>query len=102
MAIIGSALRSLDTPALWVDLDLLDKNIAHFRDYFRDANVNWRPHVKGIKIPALAQMLIRAGAIGITCAKLSEAEIMVTGGVRDILIANQVVGEAKLRRLAYL
>ena len=102
MAIIGSELTTLDTPALWVDLDLLDRNIDHFSAYFKDANVNWRPRVKGIKIPALAQMLVRAGAIGVTCAKLSEAEVMVAGGIRDILIANQVVGEPKARRLAYL
>ena len=102
MAIIGSELSSLETPALWIDLDLFERNIVHFRDYFRDANVSWRPHIKGIKIPALAQMMIRSGAIGVTCAKLSEAEIMAAGGLTDILIANQVVGESKIRRLAYL
>ncbi len=102
MSAIGSQLSSLETPALWVDLDLFEKNIIHFVDYFRAAGVNWRPHTKGIKIPALAQTIIRAGAIGVTCAKLSEAEVMVAGGVHEILIANQVVGESKIVRLAYL
>jgi D-serine deaminase-like pyridoxal phosphate-dependent protein len=102
MVVIGSELSSLDTPALWVDLDLFERNILHFRDYFRDVNLNWRPHIKGIKIPALAQMMVRAGAAGITCAKLSEAEVMAAGGLTNILIANQVVGESKVRRLANL
>ncbi len=102
MSVIGSTLSSLDTPALWVDLDQFERNIVHFVDYFRAAGVKWRPHTKGIKIPALAQMMIDAGAIGVTCAKLSEAEVMVAGGIKDVLIANQVVGETKVARLAYL
>ncbi len=102
MSLLGQTLDSLDTPFLWVDLDRMENNIRHFSSYFKAADLNWRPHVKGIKIPAVAQKLIRAGAIGVTCAKISEAEVMVAGGIDHILIANQVVGESKAVRLACL
>ncbi len=92
----------LDTPALLVNLDAFERNIERMARTFRQAGVSWRPHTKGIKVPALAQRLIDAGAIGVTCAKVSEAEVMAKGGIRDILIANQVVGEKKVKRLAEL
>ncbi len=92
----------LDTPFLWVDLDILEKNIAEVSDYLRAANVSWRPHIKGIKTPVIAHMMLRAGAIGVTCAKLGEAEVMAAAGVRDLLIANQIVGGQKYTRLAHL
>src|SRR5256714_219079 len=93
---------ALDTPALLVDLDALDANIARMGDCFRRHGVNWRPHTKGIKVPQIAQRLIDAGAIGITCAKLGEAEVMAAAGFKDILIANQIVGAQKLARLTDL
>ncbi len=102
MTDIAMKALELDTPALWVDLDTLEKNIACLAGYFKNAGVGWRPHTKGIKIPAIAHRLLDAGAIGITCAKLSEAEVMAAGGVKDILIANQVVGESKVKRLVNL
>ena len=92
----------METPALWVDLDLMEKNIHSLADYFRKAGVSWRPHTKGIKVPAIAHMLLDAGAIGVTCAKLGEAEVMAAAGIKSILIANQIVGETKTRRLAHL
>ena len=92
----------LDTPSLVVDLDLLDQNIARMAQFFRAKGVNWRPHTKGQKIPEIAHLQLAAGALGITCAKLSEAEVMAQEGIRDILIANQVVGEQKASRLAKL
>lgn len=95
-------LYHLDTPALWVDLDLMEHNIRTLAAYFKQAGVNWRPHTKAMKIPALAHKLIAAGAIGITCAKLGEAEVMAAGGIDDILVANQVVGELKVARLVNL
>src|SRR5205823_10129157 len=73
--------------------------IARMADTFRAAGINWRPHTKGLKSPALVERLLAAGASGITCAKTSEAEVMAEAGVRDILIANQVVGAAKIARL---
>lgn len=92
-----------ETPFLAVDLDLLERNVARIaRTIIRDGGKNWRPHVKAIKTPAIAHKLLAAGAIGVTCAKVSEAEVMVASGIRDVLIANQVVGASKLRRLANL
>lgn len=99
---IGLAKTDVDTPLLWVDLDRLEQNIATLARHFRQAGVHWRPHTKGIKIPAIAHKLIAAGAIGVTCAKLSEAEVMVAAGIKEILIANQVTGKLKLPRLANL
>jgi len=99
---LGLELNELDTPFLWVDLDVMESNIRALAGYFRRAGVNWRPHTKGIKVPAIARKFIDAGAIGITCAKLSEAEVMVSAGLKDILIANQVVGPMKYARLAEL
>ncbi|HEY3063325.1 MAG TPA: DSD1 family PLP-dependent enzyme [Chloroflexota bacterium] len=99
MNAIGSRKLDLDTPALLVDLDVLERNIERMARTFREAGVGWRPHTKAIKVPALAHKLMSAGAFGVTCAKLGEAEVMAAGGVRDILIANQIVGPPKIDRL---
>jgi D-serine deaminase-like pyridoxal phosphate-dependent protein len=98
----GLALEELDTPFLWVDLDQLEANIAHLAAFFREAGVGWRPHVKGIKVPPVVLMAVEAGAMGVTCAKLGEAEVMAAAGVKDILVANQVVGPRKIERLVAL
>ena len=95
-------IENVDTPFLWVDLDRMEENIASLSAYFRDRKLNWRPHTKGIKIPEISKMAIEAGASGITCAKLSEAEIMAESCIGNILIANQVVGTSKLERLCNL
>ena len=89
----------LDTPALVVELDLMERNISRMATFFKERNVNWRPHTKGQKIPQIAHLQLDAGATGITCAKLSEAEVMAAAGVTDILIANQVIGPHKAERL---
>ncbi|MCC7372801.1 MAG: DSD1 family PLP-dependent enzyme [Chloroflexi bacterium] len=99
---IGGPVTDLDTPALLVDLDVLDQNIARMMGTFREHGVGWRPHTKAIKIPALAHKLIEAGAHGVTVAKLSEAEIMAAAGIKDILITGPVVGARKAARLAML
>jgi len=102
-ALIGRPVAELETPALLVDLDVLDRNIARMRQTIvTAARIGWRPHTKGIKVPALAHKLVQAGALGITCAKLGEAEVMAAAGLRDILIANEVVGSAKVVRLVRL
>lgn len=92
----------IDTPALLLDLDVLEANIAHVAQSCRANGVNWRPHFKGHKTIEIAKRQLAAGAIGITCAKLGEAEILAAAGVRDILIANQIVGDAKIARLVRL
>ncbi len=102
MSEVGLHLNELDTPVLWVDLEQLDRNIAILVEHFAKAGVQWRPHIKGIKTPAIALKLVRAGAIGVTCAKLGEAEVMAAAGIGDILIANQVVGKQKIQRLVNL
>ena len=99
---VGRPKAELDTPALVVDLDQLEANIARIAAATRAAGVAWRPHFKGIKVPAISHKAIAAGAIGITCAKLGEAEIAAAAGIRDILIANQIVGAPKIERLARL
>ncbi|MEJ7837774.1 MAG: alanine racemase [Thermomicrobiales bacterium] len=100
--LIGQSIDDLDTPALLLDLDVLDRNIAYMAGHLRERRVNWRPHAKAHKSPAIAHRELAAGAIGITCAKLSEAEVYVASGIRDILVANQIVGPIKTRRLAAL
>ncbi len=101
--LIGCRKADLDTPALLVDLPTLERNTRKMADtIIRKAGVRWRPHTKGMKTPALAHRLLDAGATGITCAKLGEAEVMAAGGVKDILIANQIVGPRKIARLVNL
>jgi D-serine deaminase-like pyridoxal phosphate-dependent protein len=99
---VGMPVAALDTPALLVDIDTMDRNIAHIAGTLRQHGVQWRPHAKGHKSPAIAHRQIAAGAIGVTCAKVSEAEVYAANGITDILIANQVVGPIKTRRLAAL
>lgn len=99
---LGRPKAALDTPALVVDLDVLDANIERIAATCRENGIGWRPHAKAHKTPEIAQRLMAAGAIGITCAKLGEAEVMADAGIRSILIANQLVGEAKVRRLVEL
>lgn len=99
---IGRPIEALDTPALLVDLDALEANAATMAGVCRAAGIDWRPHVKASKAPELAKRLLAAGAVGVTCAKVSEAEVMADGGVTDILIANEVVGPIKIARLVRL
>ncbi len=99
---IGQGLDALDTPALLLDLDAFEHNVATMARHFRDRQVAWRPHAKAFKSPAIAHILKKAGAIGVTVAKVSEAEVMVDGGIDDVLIAHMVVGASKAARLAAL
>lgn len=99
-SLVGRSKWELDTPALCVDLDAMQRNIDRMAGTIIGNGKNWRPHTKGQKIPAIAHKEIAAGAIGVTCAKLGEAEVMAGAGIRDILIANQIVGPEKVARLA--
>ena len=99
-SLVGQPREALDTPALMVDLDILQRNIDRMATtIIQEANVGWRPHTKAMKTPALANLCLEAGAHGITCAKLGEAEVMAAAGIRDILVANQIVGSTKIDRL---
>lgn len=95
---------AVDTPAVLVDLDVARKNIQRFQDYADTHGLNVRPHIKTHKLPALADMQLAAGACGITCQKVSEAEAMVEGSkaITDILITYNIVGATKLKRLRAL
>jgi D-serine deaminase-like pyridoxal phosphate-dependent protein len=95
-------LEEIDTPALVLDIEIAERNIARMSEYFRGKKAHLRPHVKVHKSPFLAQKQIAAGAHGITCAKVSEAEVMANSGINDIFIANEIVGVVKLKRLASL
>src|SRR5262245_8377983 len=101
-ALIGSWVEEIDTPALLLDLDIMDRNITRMATAFRGLTAKLRPHAKTHKTPIIAHKQLAAGAIGITCAKLGEAEVMVEGGIRDILLANQIVGTHKISRLVSL
>ena len=99
---IGLAKGDLDTPALCLDATALEHNIAHMAAYFQSRPAGLRPHSKTHKCPTIAWMQLKAGAIGITCAKLGEAEVMARAGIAEMLIANQVVGRHKIARLVRL
>jgi len=90
------------TPFLSLDLDVLESNICHIKKFLSDRNCNWRPHSKAHKCPSIANLQIKSGAIGITCAKLSEAEVMAANGITNILLANQITSKEKWLRLASL
>jgi D-serine deaminase-like pyridoxal phosphate-dependent protein len=92
----------LDTPALVVDLDVLETNLNEMAAYCAGHGLSLRPHTKTHKIPEIARMQLRSGAQGITVAKLGEAELMVREGFDDLLIAYPIVGAAKLSRLVAL
>lgn len=92
----------LPTPALCIDLDALDSNIAAVAALCRQHGVAWRPHAKCHKSPALARRLLAAGAVGLTCAKVSEAAVFADAGIRDLLIANLLAGADKVARLVAL
>src|SRR5262245_379728 len=95
-------ISDLDTPALIVDLDVMDRNLSRVADYCRQHKLLLRPHTKTHKIPELAKRQIAGGATGITVAKLGEAEVMLNAGIKDILIAYPIVGPEKTTRLARL
>ena len=92
----------LDTPVMIVDETLMARNISEMQALATSFGVNMRPHIKTHKTPRIARLQIAAGALGITCAKLGEAEVMADADITDILIAYPVVGPVKLRRLIAL
>jgi D-serine deaminase-like pyridoxal phosphate-dependent protein len=95
-------LEGVDTPALLVDAEVLSANIARMAGLFTDRSQRLRPHAKTHKCAEIARMQMAAGAIGICCAKLSEAEALVSAGITDILITTPIIGNAKVARLVRL
>jgi len=99
----GLRVFDLETPALCLDLDLYERNVRRMTGYIIEQHgLQWRPHMKGQKAPELARLAVEAGAIGVTCATVYEAEAMARHGIQSILLANQAVGDRKLDRLARL
>jgi D-serine deaminase-like pyridoxal phosphate-dependent protein len=95
-------LDELETPAPVVDMDRMEANISRLQAYLDEHKIANRPHIKTHKIPAIAQLQMDAGAVGITCQKVSEAEVMADAGFDDIFIPYNIVGEKKLGRLMAL
>jgi D-serine deaminase-like pyridoxal phosphate-dependent protein len=100
--LIGASKEDIDTPALLLDLDILDGNIARMAALAADTGIALRPHVKTHKSPLIAHRQLAAGAAGVCCAKVSEAEVMVAGGILDVLVTTPVVAPEKIRRLISL
>jgi D-serine deaminase-like pyridoxal phosphate-dependent protein len=99
---VGDAVEAIDTPALVVDLDALERNVAAMAAYARAVGLRLRPHAKTHKCAAIARLQRAAGAVGVCVQKVDEALALAAEGVDDILITNEVVSPAKLARLAEL
>jgi len=95
-------LREIDTPALLLDLDTMERNLAKMARFFSTGTTRLRPHYKNHKSPALAHRQIDAGAIGMTCATLAEAEALVSNGITNILISSELAGDRKIGRFVDL
>ncbi|HHW19398.1 MAG TPA: DSD1 family PLP-dependent enzyme [Firmicutes bacterium] len=100
--IIGKSILEIETPALLVDLDILNENIDKMNMFVTQHGIGIRPHAKTHKTPEIARLQMEKGALGITCAKVGEAEALAEGGITDILIANQVIGTGKIDRVVAL
>jgi len=99
---IGAPLSEIDTPALIIDLDAFERNLDTMATAVGNLGVRLRPHAKTHKSPIIAAKQIARGAVGMCCQKVAEAEILVAGGVSDVLVSNEVVGLRKLERVAAL
>ena len=98
----GKSVDQIETPALVIDLDAMDRNIQRMADFTRKHRVRWRPHAKLHKSADIALLLEQAGAIGHCVQKLSEAEILASLGVNNLYISNEIIAPTKLRRVAQL
>lgn len=101
-ALLGQGLASIDTPALVVDLDAMERNLQHMADYAKSHGVKLRPHAKMHKSAVLSQRQMQAGAVGMCVQKTSEAEALAAAGVSNLYISNEVIAPQKLQRVAAL
>jgi D-serine deaminase-like pyridoxal phosphate-dependent protein len=99
---IGQPVNEVPTPALVIDLDVFERNLATLASFMRGKTTGFRPHGKAHKCPAIAKLQLASGAHGICAAKLGEAEVFVNGGVTDVLLTAEVVGKRKIQRLTQL
>lgn len=93
----GASIFDLDSPQLIIDLDILDTNLATMKNGLNGKNL--RVHFKSLKCGGLVKYLMKKGQSSFLCAKLNEAEVLADIGVKDILIANQIVGDLKIARV---
>jgi D-serine deaminase-like pyridoxal phosphate-dependent protein len=100
--LIGAHYRDLETPALLVDLPMMEHNLRQMAEFFAEAPANLRPHVKTHRSPELARRQIAAGAVGICCGNLAEAEVMIGAGIDDVLVTKEIVQPAQIARVAAL
>ena len=100
--LIGHSVNAIDTPALVVDLDMMERNLRTMAAFAAQHQVMLRPHAKMHKSAELAKLQMEAGAVGVCVQKTSEAEALVAGGVHNIFISNEVIAPAKLARVALL
>ena len=100
--LIGQAVSAIDTPALVIDLDAMERNLASMAAFARQHRVKLRPHAKMHKSATLAKRQMAAGAVGVCVQKTAEAEALAAGGVNNIYISNEVIAPAKLQRVAAL
>jgi D-serine deaminase-like pyridoxal phosphate-dependent protein len=94
--------HEIDTPALLLDLDAMERNLAKMAEFFGAGPTRLRPHYKNHKCPALARRQMDAGAIGMACATLTEAEALVANGITNILISSELTGDRKIARFVEL
>jgi D-serine deaminase-like pyridoxal phosphate-dependent protein len=99
---VGDAVEAIDTPALVIDLDAMERNLERMAEFARSHGVRLRPHAKMHKSALIAAMQMRAGAVGVCVQKTGEAEAMADGGVGDIYLSNEVISPSKLARVAAL
>lgn len=98
----GDPVALIDTPALVIDLDAMERNLERMATYAREHGVKLRPHAKMHKSAHIAKLQMAAGAVGVCVQKLSEAQVLADGGVSDIFISNEVIAEHKLKAVAEL
>lgn len=98
----GDPVSAIDTPALVLDLDAFERNLERMAAALRGTHVRLRAHAKAHKCPQIALRQVALGAVGVCCQKVSEAAVFVAAGIEDVLVTNEVVGDAKLRHLAEL
>ncbi len=99
---IGTPVREIETPALMIDLDVMEENLALMATRLQGSGARLRAHAKTHKSPWIARKQMELGAVGVCCQKVSEAEVMIAGGVENVLVSSEVTAASKLRRLAAL
>lgn len=99
---VGQPIADVETPALLIDLEAYERNLDRMATRLRGTNVRLRAHAKTHKCPVIARHQVERGAVGVCCQKVSEASMLVAGGVRDVLVSNEIVGRTKIARLVAL